>query len=26
MGGFCGYAEGDYLAIKAWLLAHEGRL
>lgn len=24
MGGFCGCAEGDYVAIKAWLLTHEG--
>ena len=24
MGGYCGHTEGPYLAIKHWLLAHEG--
>ncbi|MEY4685492.1 MAG: hypothetical protein RLZ25_1951 [Pseudomonadota bacterium] len=24
-GGFCGHTTGPYLAIKRWLLAHEGR-
>ena len=23
-GGYCGYTEGPYLAIKRWLLTHEG--